>query len=188
MSFTSTNIYPEGVVTFFSLSKLQVRALDTWYLLGARGVVFSLVFCKSENVAVTVRTSEGKPLKMYCHPHIQDQALHIQKLSYILGLEVCLGPLVPCSHSWYPVCSCSYTHLSFINGIISVVSRAGPLKTPYTYRKVSDAALCSASLVLYQDNVILVAPVSTHTYMYIPITLYIYRQISFKLSVIFPRV
>lgn len=78
-------------------------------------------------MAVTVRTSKGKPLKMYCHPHIPVQALRIQKLSYILGLEVCLGSLVPCSDSWYPVCSGSYIHLSFINGIISVVSRASPL-------------------------------------------------------------
>lgn len=110
----------------------------SWGLLGL--VCFPL-FCKSENVAVTIRSSKGKqmPLKMYCHPHIHVQALHTQKLSNVLGFGVCLGSLVPCSDSWYPVCSCSYIHLSFINGIINIVSRVSPLAMDvgHTHAKTS---------------------------------------------------
>lgn len=108
---------------------MQGRALDTWVPPEGSWVLYSLwLFCNSGNVAVTVRTSKGKPLKMYCHAHIQVQALCIQKLSYILGLELCLGSLVPCSDSWQPVLSCSYIHLSFISRIISMV-----LIHPYVY-------------------------------------------------------
>ena len=96
---------------------------------GLLGILSFLLFCKNENVAVTVRSSKGKKmtLKIYCYPNIQVQALHTQKLSNILGWGVYPGSLVPCSDSWYPVCNCLYTLLSFLDGITNIVSRSSPI-------------------------------------------------------------